>query len=211
VTPFKRGQIDEAALQRLIKLQIQAGVDGIVPVGTTGESPTVDYEEHIRLIELSVKFAGGKSQSHRRHGRQLDQGSHLPHAGGRKGWRGRLASGRAVLQQADAGGSVPTFPRHRARDETAHDPLQHPGPLRRRDWSGHKPPARTRVQEHNRHERGGRNPDRVSQLWAALGPKFTILSGDDSLTLPFMAVGAQGVISVPPTSSRGSDPHGRSV
>jgi len=44
-------------------------------------------------------------------------------------------------------------------------------------------------------EAGG-NPDRVSQLWVALGPKFTILSGDDSLTLPFMAVGARGVISV---------------
>src|SRR5437868_6084992 len=60
VTPFKNGNIDEAALERLIKLQIRGGVDGIVPVGTTGESPTVNYEEHIRIIELSVKFAAGK-------------------------------------------------------------------------------------------------------------------------------------------------------
>src|SRR5712675_3526367 len=60
VTPFKNGQLDETALQRLIKLQIKAGVDGIVPVGTTGESPTVNYEEHIELIALSVKFAAGK-------------------------------------------------------------------------------------------------------------------------------------------------------
>ena len=60
VTPFRHGAIDEAALERLIKLQIKGGVDGIVPVGTTGESPTVDYEEHIRIIALSVKFAAGK-------------------------------------------------------------------------------------------------------------------------------------------------------
>src|ERR1039457_6499356 len=60
VTPFKNGQVDEAALERLIKLQIKAGVDGIVPVGTTGESPTVDYKEHIEIIALSVKYAAGK-------------------------------------------------------------------------------------------------------------------------------------------------------
>src|ERR1051325_4838092 len=60
VTPFKNGGIDAAALQRLIEMQIRAGVDGIVPVGTTGESPTVDYDEHIEIIALSIKFARGK-------------------------------------------------------------------------------------------------------------------------------------------------------
>src|SRR3954447_4021197 len=60
VTPFKNGKIDEVGLERLIKAQVKGGVDGIVPVGTTGESPTVNYEEHVRIIELSVKFAGGK-------------------------------------------------------------------------------------------------------------------------------------------------------
>src|SRR6266446_561712 len=60
VTPFKSGKIDEPALQRLIKNQIKGGVDGIVPVGTTGESPTVNYEEHVQIIAQSVKFAAGK-------------------------------------------------------------------------------------------------------------------------------------------------------
>src|SRR6476469_8442524 len=60
VTPFKEGRIDAAALERLIKIQIRAGVDGIVPVGTTGESPTVNYEEHVEIIASSVKFAAGK-------------------------------------------------------------------------------------------------------------------------------------------------------
>ena len=60
VTPFKDGKLDEAALEKLIKAQIKGGVDGIVPVGTTGESPTLDYEEHIQVIEASVEFAAGK-------------------------------------------------------------------------------------------------------------------------------------------------------
>ena len=60
VTPFKNGKIDEPALERLIKNQIKAGVDGIVPVGTTGESPTVDYDEHLHIIALAIKFSAGK-------------------------------------------------------------------------------------------------------------------------------------------------------
>src|SRR5712675_521126 len=60
VTPFKGDKIDEAALQRLIVNQVKGGVDGIVPVGTTGESPTVNYEEHVQIIASSVKFARGK-------------------------------------------------------------------------------------------------------------------------------------------------------
>ena len=62
VTPFRGGQLDEAALERLIKFQIKGSVDGIVPVGTTGESPTVNCEEHIHIIELSVRFAAKKSR-----------------------------------------------------------------------------------------------------------------------------------------------------
>src|SRR3954464_8330174 len=60
VTPFKNGRLDSDALKRLVETQIRAGVDGIVPVGTTGESPTVNYEEHIKIIALSVKFASRK-------------------------------------------------------------------------------------------------------------------------------------------------------
>src|SRR5512134_1008923 len=57
VTPFKDGKIDEAALQKLVRGQIKANVDGIVPVGTTGESSTLTYEEHIHVISLAVEFA----------------------------------------------------------------------------------------------------------------------------------------------------------
>src|SRR5262245_36580759 len=62
VTPFKDGKLDEPAFERLIKAQIKAGVDGIAPVGTTGESPTLSFEEHIYVIELAVKFAARRIQ-----------------------------------------------------------------------------------------------------------------------------------------------------
>ena len=54
VTPFRNGALDETALRRLVDEQIQAGVDGLVPVGTTGESPTVTNDEHIRIIKVVV-------------------------------------------------------------------------------------------------------------------------------------------------------------
>src|SRR6185369_3711543 len=60
VTPFKDGAVDEAAFERLIRAQAKAGVDGIVPVGTTGESPTLSYEEHIRVVELAIEYAARK-------------------------------------------------------------------------------------------------------------------------------------------------------
>src|ERR1051325_6359502 len=58
VTPFRRDLLDEDALRRLVDEQISAGVDGLVPVGTTGESPTLTSEEHIRVIEVVVAAAG---------------------------------------------------------------------------------------------------------------------------------------------------------
>ena len=60
VTPFKDGAIDEAALTQLVEWQIESGISGIVPVGTTGESPTLDNAEHTRAIELTVQAARGR-------------------------------------------------------------------------------------------------------------------------------------------------------
>src|SRR6476660_5289763 len=60
VTPFKDGKVDEPSLERVIKSQIKGGVDGIVPVGTTGESTTLSFEEHVALIERSMDMVEGK-------------------------------------------------------------------------------------------------------------------------------------------------------
>ncbi len=60
VTPFKNNKIDEKALEKLVEFQIAGGVSGIVPCGTTGESPTLTHEEHNLVIELCVKIAAGR-------------------------------------------------------------------------------------------------------------------------------------------------------
>ena len=60
VTPFRDGQVDYAAFGALIEEQASAGSDGIVPVGTTGESPTVNQSEHIDIIKQAVGFSGGR-------------------------------------------------------------------------------------------------------------------------------------------------------
>ena len=62
VTPFRDGMLDEAAFRTLVERQIEAGVDGLVPVGTTGESATLDHDEHRRVIALCVEVAAGRAK-----------------------------------------------------------------------------------------------------------------------------------------------------
>ena len=196
VTPFKNGKLDVPALERLIKMQIKGGVDGIVPVGTTGESPTVDYEEHIEIIKLSVKFAVGKIKV-------------LAGTGGN-------ATSEAIYltkaaEQVGADGSLQVAPYYNKPSQQGL--FQHFHAIARATRLPivlYSIPGRCGIEigvetvNHLVHDsvnivgikEAGGSCDRVSQLRAALGAKFTILSGDDSLTLPFMSVGAQGVISV---------------
>ena len=60
VTPFKGGRVDESRLRELIRFGIDGGVSGIVPCGTTGESPTLSHEEHNRVVEFTVKEVAGQ-------------------------------------------------------------------------------------------------------------------------------------------------------
>jgi 4-hydroxy-tetrahydrodipicolinate synthase len=60
VTPFKNGAVDEAGFQKFVAWQIQEGIDGVVPCGTTGESPTLSHDEHKRVVELCIEVAKGK-------------------------------------------------------------------------------------------------------------------------------------------------------
>lgn len=196
VTPFRNGKLDEAAFARLIKEQIKGGVDGIVPVGTTGESPTVNYEEHVHTIALAVRFAAGKIK--------VLAGT------------GANSTNEAIwlTQEAEklgADGSLQVAPYY--NKPTPEGLYQHFRAIARQTKLPillYSIPGRCGVEVGidtikrlaadcknivGIKEAGG-NPDRVSQLRAAVGPRFTILSGDDALTLPFMAVGAEGVVSV---------------
>ena len=196
VTPFKHGKIDEAALAHLIKNQIKGGVDGIVPVGTTGESPTVDYQEHIQIIALSVKYAAGKIKV-------------LAGTGGNSTSEAIYLTQEA--EKAGADGSLQVAPYY--NKPTQEGLFQHFHAIARATKLPivlYSIPGRCGVEiavdtvDRLAHDsvnivgikEAGGNADRVSQLRATLGARFNILSGDDSLTLPFMSVGADGVISV---------------
>jgi 4-hydroxy-tetrahydrodipicolinate synthase len=196
VTPFKQGQIDEPALERLIKGQIQAGVDGIVPVGTTGESPTVDFEEHIHLISLAVKFAGKRLKVLAGSGaNSTSEAVYLTREAERAGADGSLQVAPYYNKPSQEG----LFQHFREVARQTRLPIVlYSIPGRCGVEIGVETVRRLAVECRNVvgiKEAGG-NPDRVSQLRAALGARFAVLSGDDSLTLAFMAVGAQGVISV---------------
>ena len=196
VTPFKNGRVDEPALQRLIKAQSKAAVDGIVPVGTTGESPTLDFDEHIRVIQLSVKFAARRIAV-------------LAGTGGNSTSEAIFLTQAAEAAGAD--GSLQVAPYY--NKPTQEGLFQHFGSIARATKLPimlYSIPGRCgieigvdtvrRLAEECKNivsiKEAGGNPDRVSQLRAALPKTFTILSGDDSLTLPFMSVGAEGVVSV---------------
>jgi len=196
VTPFRGGKLDETALDRLIKFQIKGGVDGIVPVGTTGESPTVTYEEHIQIIALSVKYAAGRTKV-------------LAGTGGNSTSEAIYLTQAA--EQAGANGSLQVAPYYnKPTQEGLYQHFQAIARTTKLPLVLYSIPGRCgieiavdtvkRLAQDCKNivgiKEAGGSCDRVSQLRAALGPKFQILCGDDSLTVPFMSVGADGVISV---------------
>ncbi len=196
VTPFRDGQVDEAAFERLIRAQIKAGVDGIVPVGTTGESPTLSFEEHVHVIELAVRFAAGKVKVLAGSGaNSTDEAIYLTVAAEKAGADGSLQVTPYYNKPSQEG----LFQHFRVVACATKLPLVlYNIPGRSGVEIGLDTVERLAAACKNivgLKEAGGR-VDRVSHLHGVLGPKFSILSGDDSLTLPFLAVGAQGVISV---------------
>lgn len=196
VTPFKDGKLDETSLARLIRTQIRAGVDGIVPVGTTGESPTLSFEEHIRVIELTVRFARGRVLVLAgTGGNATDEAVYLTRAAEKAGANGSLQVAPYYNKPTQEG----LYQHFRAIAGASKLPLVLYSIPGRCGIEISVDTVRRLAKDCRRivgiKEAGG-NADRVSQLRAVCGPNFTILSGDDSLTLPFMAVGAQGVISV---------------
>jgi 4-hydroxy-tetrahydrodipicolinate synthase len=196
VTPFRHGKFDAPAFKRLIDLQVKGGVDGVVPVGTTGESPTLDYKEHIEVISHAVEYAAGRIQV-------------MAGTGGNSTSEAVFLTREA--EKAGADSSLQVAPYY--NKPTPEGLFQHFLEISRATKLPmvlYSVPSRCGVEigvETVRRLAGatprivgikeaGGNADRVSQLRAALGSKFSIFSGDDALTLPFMAVGACGVISV---------------
>src|SRR2546429_5601615 len=196
VTPFRRdGSLDEPALRALIKRQIEAGIDFLVPCGTTGESPTLTHEEHLRVVKLTVELAKGK----------------VPVLGGAGGYN--TAEVTALSQELAALGAdgilsvtpyynKPTqeglFQHFRAIAEAVPLPIILYS-VQGRTGVNIEPATVKRLAEVENivgiKEASG-NMAQMAAILNIVPEDFVVLSGDDAITLPLMALGGRGVISV---------------
>ena len=196
VTPFRDGAIDTSAFEKLIEAQIAAGITGIVAVGTTGESPTVSPEEREQLIRLSVTTANKRCQV------LAGTGSNATHHAVRDtktaeklGVDGALLVAPYYNKPSQEG----LFRHFKAiADATSLPIMLYNIPGRCGVDIGTDTVVRVARQCQNivSIKEASGSVERISELRARLPESFTILSGDDSLTLPFMSVGAVGVVSV---------------
>lgn len=196
VTPFtKAGALDEAAVRRLVRRQVEGGVHFLVPCGTTGESPTLSEDERRRLVELVADEAGGR----------------VPILAGAGGYNTREVIGSARdMERAGAKGLLSVTPYY--NKPTPEGLLQH---YRAIAESTSLPiilynvPGRTgcnidvstltklaAVPNIVGVKEASGNMQQMCEICAAVPPDFIVLSGDDAMTLPLMAVGGRGVISV---------------
>jgi 4-hydroxy-tetrahydrodipicolinate synthase len=196
ITPFRDGEIDEPAFKSIIERQIAAGVDGIVPVGTTGESPTLDTDEHLEVIRLAVEFVAGRCQVIAGTGANAtSEAIELTEAAEALGATGSLQVCPYYNKPSQEG----IYLHYKAIAECSNLPLMlYSVPGRSVIEIAPETVARlaadcptiTAIKE------AGGSVDRVNQLVQALPAGFTILCGDDPLTLPFVSCGATGLVSV---------------
>ena len=196
VTPFTRtGDLDEAAVRRLGRRQIDAGIHFLVPCGTTGENPTLSLAERIRMVEILVDEAKGQVPILAgAGGYDTREVTHLAREMARAGATG-LLSVTPYYNKPTPDGLVAHY---RAIAESTSLPVivyNVPG----RTGLNIDVPTLVRLAEIPNvvgvKEASGNMPQ-ICDVCKAVPPDFIVLSGDDALTLPVMAVGGHGVISV---------------
>lgn len=196
VTPFRNNRFDEAAFEQLVEFQIENGISGIVPVGTTGESPTLDHAEHHRVIELAVKAAAGRTKVIAGTGsNSTDEAISLTVEAEKAGADAALLVSPYYNKPSQEG----LFRHYKAIAQATKLPLVlYSIPGRAGIEIGVETVRRLAEAAPNivAIKEAGGSVDRVSHLRQALPKHFEIVSGDDALTLPFIATGAVGVISV---------------
>ena len=196
VTPFQRGAVAYDELRKFVNFQIKGGISGLVPVGTTGESPTVTHEEHLDVIRCTIDATKGRVPVIAGTGSNSTQEAiDMTKAADAAGADGFLLVAPYYNRPTQEG----LFRHFAAIAEVTDKPIvlcSIPG--RCGVEIGLKVIERLRARfPHVAHiKEAGGSVDRVDQIVSALGKDMTVLSGDDSLTLPFMSVGAKGVISV---------------
>jgi 4-hydroxy-tetrahydrodipicolinate synthase len=196
VTPFSHGKVDEAKLKQLVEMHVAQGTDGIVPCGTTGESPTLSHDEHRRVVEIVIEAARGRlhviaGTGSNATSEAIDLTRHAKKAGAtgalvvnpyynRPTQEGLYRHFRAVAEAVDIPILVYNIAGRTAvnveTDTLARLVKDCPNIVGVKEASG--------------------SLDQMTQVVLACGPEFSVLSGDDNITLPLMSVGGRGVISV---------------
>ena len=195
VTPFRNGEVDVATLQKLVEFHVKSGTSGIVPCGTTGASATLSHEEHEQVIETVIEVARGRVAVIAGTGSNNTQEAlrftrHAEHAGAdgallispyynKPTQEGLVQHFRAVAEAVD----IPIVIYNIAsRTGVNIEPETFARLAKIRNIAGVK-------------ESSG-NLEQMARIKAATGDKFALISGDDALTLPVLAIGGTGVISV---------------
>lgn len=196
VTPFRRdGSLDEPALRRLVRRQIEAGIDFLVPCGTTGESPTLAHEEHVRVVEIAVEEAQGR----------------VPVLAGAGGYNtAEVIALAKELKELGADGILSVTPYY--NKPTQEGLYQHYKAIaaavtlpivvysvQGRTGVNVEPATLKRLAEIENivgvKEASG-NIAQQAAVMQAVPARFNVLSGDDAITLPLIALGGRGLISV---------------
>ncbi len=195
ITPFKNGKVDEKRLVENVEFQIKSGINGLVPCGTTGESPTLSHEEHKRVIEIVIKsaakrvpvIAGTGSNSTEE---ALELTAHAKKAGAdaalivspyynKPTQKGLYLHFKTIAEKVDIPVILYNIP---GRCGVTIEAQTMANLAKLKNIVGVKEAAGSL--------------DSVSQIIRACGIQFDVLSGDDVLCLPMMSVGGRGVISV---------------
>jgi 4-hydroxy-tetrahydrodipicolinate synthase len=196
VTPFKNQAVDFDSLRKLTEFQVKSGIDGLVPVGTTGESPTLNHEEHMDVIRSVIETSRGRvpviagtGSNSTQEAIELTKLSHEAGADAmlvvapyynKPSQEGVFRHFCAIAEQTDKPIILYSIP-GRCGIEISVAVVER---------------LRKKYSHVNYIKEAGGSVDRVDQLKQALGRDLTVLSGDDALTVPFISVGAEGVISV---------------
>lgn len=194
VTPFQNGKVDYPTLEELVEFHLASGTDGLVPVGTTGECPTLSHEEHKKVVETVVKTAGGKipviaGAGSNSTAEAIELSVYAKKIGAdatlqvcpyynKPTQEGFFAHFSAIAEEVDLPIVLYNIPGRCGGDGLATDTIE--------KLSKHENIVAIK-------EATGRL-DMASEI--AMRTNLTILSGDDSLTLPLASVGGKGVISV---------------
>jgi 4-hydroxy-tetrahydrodipicolinate synthase len=195
VTPFRDGQVDEESLRELIEFHIENGTDGIVPCGTTGESPTLSHDEHKRVVQITVEqvnkrvpvVAGAGSNSTAeaidltKHAKQVgaDAALHVTPYYNKPTQEGIYRHFAAIAKET----AFPLVPYNIAgrtginiEPATMARIAQMPEVIACKEASG--------------------NISQMAEIYNLCGDKLALLSGDDNMLLPLLSIGGSGVISV---------------